>query len=225
MSNIIKKIAARAKQIRKAHPSKTWQACIKQASKELKGKSIGAKQAAPKKKAVKKPASRQTGKSSKLHDERYQAKAPGKRMVKTTNGSHVYYERRKNRSDVPGSLSGKVGTLNTEASYRGANVLPKKPKLKFSISWGGTTMKGYVINDGDHGLLYVENKPLIRKYKKYKYTILQGGFLMAAVLKKYGYEVNAGGSIFVPRMFYEANNRKSIEGLTFKQIKDVQKKF
>jgi hypothetical protein len=107
MSNIIKKIAARAKQIRKAHPSKTWQACIKQASKELKGKSIGAaKQAAPKKKAVKKPASRQTGKSSKLHDERYQAKAPGKRTVKTAKGSHVYYERRKNRSDVPGSLSG-----------------------------------------------------------------------------------------------------------------------
>jgi hypothetical protein len=114
MSNIIKKIAARAKQIRKAKPSIKWQAAIKQASKELKGKpgntakKIGAaaKKKTAKKKAVKKTSYRQTGSSNRKRDEERRAMPPGKRVVKTANGSHVYYERRKNRSDAPGSLSG-----------------------------------------------------------------------------------------------------------------------
>lgn len=107
MSNIIQKIAARAKQIRKAKPSIAWQAAIKQASKELKGSKPGstAKKSGriPKKKAAKKSANRQTGVSNNKRDKQRVAKAPGKRLSKT---GKVYYERRKNRSDKPGALSG-----------------------------------------------------------------------------------------------------------------------
>ena len=42
----------------------------------------------------------QTGKSSKLHDERKTAKKPGKRV---SSSGRVYYEYRRNRSDMPGS--------------------------------------------------------------------------------------------------------------------------
>jgi hypothetical protein len=49
---------------------------------------------------------RQTGGSNKERDEQRSAKGPGKRVVKTSHGSHTYYERRKNRSDQPGKLTG-----------------------------------------------------------------------------------------------------------------------
>ncbi len=140
MSSTIAKIAARAKQIRKAHPAKKWQDCIKQASRELKGtttkaapkkrtakkravkkapaKKRAAKKAAPKKRVAKKVLYRQTGTSSKVADKRRKAKQPGKRVVKHKGAaSTVYYERRKNRSDVPGSLSG-AGTSQDHAIQR-----------------------------------------------------------------------------------------------------------
>jgi hypothetical protein len=57
MANKIVQISARAKQIRKAHPHKKWQDCIKQASRELKG-------AGPKKTAKKKAVRRVAKKTS-----------------------------------------------------------------------------------------------------------------------------------------------------------------
>lgn len=59
----------------------------------LSGKTLGAKPAAKK----------QTGTSNKARDIKRSAKAPGKRTSAT---GKVYYERRKNRSDRPGSLMG-----------------------------------------------------------------------------------------------------------------------
>lgn len=118
MSNIIKKIAARAKQIRKAHPTKKWTDCIKQASRELKGSSkpgsTAKKRGAAKKKrrvGAVKSKNRQTGSSNRKRDSQRTAKAPGKRVVRHAGKkSTVYYERRKNRSDKPGKLSGTAYT-------------------------------------------------------------------------------------------------------------------
>jgi hypothetical protein len=45
----------------------------------------------------------QTGRSSRKADSQKRAKAPGKRLSKSKK---VYYERRKNRSDKPGTLLG-----------------------------------------------------------------------------------------------------------------------
>ena len=123
MSATLKKITARAKLIRKRHPSMKWTNAIKQSSAEL--KRSGAIGKAAKKKPVKRKAVKrkkrvvkklyQTGKSTRIYDERRKAKASGKRKSKS---GRVYYERRKNRSDMPGSLSGtailyeKLGALH-----------------------------------------------------------------------------------------------------------------
>jgi hypothetical protein len=110
----VQAISRKAKQIRKGGES--WISAIRRASKMLKGKSgtVGAprKKAArrkpaksvPKKKAYKprKPV-HQTGKSSRKIDKRIRAKAPGKR--KSSSGA-TYYEYRRNRSDMPGQMTG-----------------------------------------------------------------------------------------------------------------------
>ena len=114
MSNIIQKISARAKQIRKAHPSKKWTDCIKQASREIKaGKPGSTAKKSGKRSTKRKPAKyRQTGGTTVKADRKRKAKAPGKRISKT---GRVYYERRKNRSDRPGALSGvSAASLKTE---------------------------------------------------------------------------------------------------------------
>lgn len=105
--NAIVKISARAKQIRKAHPSMAWKAAIKKASAEYRAGTLGS---APVKKAAAKKKFRQTGKSSKKRDVQRHAKPPGKRIVRHKGRkSTTYTERRKNRSDVPGHLTGTVG--------------------------------------------------------------------------------------------------------------------
>jgi hypothetical protein len=97
MSNHLKKITARAKQIRKAHPAMKWTNAIKQASREYRGGSVGA--------VKKKSANRQTGTSNKQYDVKRSARPPGARIPR--GGSKVtYYERRKNRSDKPGTVTG-----------------------------------------------------------------------------------------------------------------------
>lgn len=125
MSNVLTKITARAKLIRKAQPNKKWTDCIKQASRELKsGKATGTtakkgvKKAATKKR--KPSATRQTGVSKLTVDRKRKAKAPGKRLVKHAGAkSTVYYERRKNRSDKPGQLAGvSSATLKTALRNR-----------------------------------------------------------------------------------------------------------
>lgn len=72
-----------------------------------------------------KPNSKQTGTSNKVKDEKRKALAPGKRKSATGKS---YTERRANRSDKPGSLTGvnlavrKIGSLQTD-------------KIKKSIDW------------------------------------------------------------------------------------------
>ncbi len=103
--SIISRIATRAKAIRKKSPGKKWQTCIKEASKELKG--TGKKKKATGRQTIRRKVGatkyRQTGTSNRKNDKERRAKAPGKR--KSGNGT-FYYERRKNRSDVPGTLMG-----------------------------------------------------------------------------------------------------------------------
>jgi hypothetical protein len=80
---------------------------------KAKAKAVKAKKPAAKKVAAKKTASKayQTGSSNKLYDSMKKAQGPGKRVSATGN---VYYERRKNRSDMPGSLTG-IGALKKTA--------------------------------------------------------------------------------------------------------------
>lgn len=117
MANIFKE----AKKIQRAHPKMDWQACIKAASRKHKKKPA-------KKKAARKNPNRQTGTSNRSRDEMVRAKAPGKR-----NG---YYERRKNRSDAPGKLTGvTAASLTSELRRRlkdtlGKNLLAKDQAKK-----------------------------------------------------------------------------------------------
>jgi len=90
MANIFKE----AKKVQRMHPKMTWQQAIKAASK--KHKKVGAVKR-------KKKSYRQTGKSVTSVDKTIRAKRPGKR--KSASGN-TYYERRKNRSDKPFSLTG-----------------------------------------------------------------------------------------------------------------------
>lgn len=117
----LQKITKKAKQIRR--PGEKWTSAIKRASKmvpSLSPSSKPAKKKARKKKAARKKADyHQTGKRKSLaRDKQIRAKAPGKRRVKTGSGSHTYYERRANRSDKPGSLTG----LNSAAATYRYNV-------------------------------------------------------------------------------------------------------
>jgi len=108
----VQQISRKAKQIRK--PGEKWTNAIKRASKMLKSGTVGSSQAqrssgkkaksVPRKKGYtpRKPI-HQTGKSSKKIDERMRAKKPGKR--KSSSGA-TYYEYRRNRSDMPGKLTG-----------------------------------------------------------------------------------------------------------------------
>lgn len=94
MANQLKKITARAKQLRKKHPNAKWTSLIKQAGKEYRTGKIG---------AVRKRKAYQTGSSGKRRDAMFKAKAPGKRR---SSSGRTYTERRKNRSDLPGKLTG-----------------------------------------------------------------------------------------------------------------------
>lgn len=72
-------------------------------------------------------ANRQTGRSSRMHDRRKTAKSPGKRRSKS---GKLYYERRKNRSDKPGSLEGIKKPKGLSVKLK---KLPKKPRAGASI--------------------------------------------------------------------------------------------
>lgn len=121
----VQAIARKAKQIR--HKGEKWTNAIKRAAKMLKhrsGGTVGAarvvklrrsasksvphkRKAAAKKKSAKnykprKP-THQTGSSSKKRDEMVKALPPGKRR---SAGGSIYYEYRKNRTDMPGRMTG-----------------------------------------------------------------------------------------------------------------------
>lgn len=98
MSSVLKKITTRAKQLKKKHPNTKWTSLIKQAGRDYRNGKLGATR-------KKKSSSRQTGTSNKSYDRQRSARPPGPRKP---SGSRkvTYYERRKNRSDKPGQLTG-----------------------------------------------------------------------------------------------------------------------
>jgi len=92
----LEKIQKEAKKIRAKNKNIAWTAAIKKASENLrKNGQIGKEKVKDK--------TRQTGSSVKHYDEMKNALPPGKRKSATDK---IYYERRKNRSDKPGSLTG-----------------------------------------------------------------------------------------------------------------------
>lgn len=109
MANALKKITTRARQLQKKHPNTAWKNLIKKAGAEYRSGSLG---------AVKKKSARQTGSSNRKRDSEIKAKRPGKR--KSASGK-TYYERRKNRSDKPGSLTG-VSTASLLSALKGKLV-------------------------------------------------------------------------------------------------------
>lgn len=100
--NALKKISDRAKQLRRKNSRLTQAEAIKKAAQEYRAGKLGK---VPKKKAPakrKKPV-RQSGSSDRFRDIQRKAKPPGTRRSKT---GRKYFERRKNRSDAPGKLTG-----------------------------------------------------------------------------------------------------------------------
>jgi len=91
----LKKIRTRAKAMRKENPNMEWRTAIKKSSAEYRAGTLG-----------KKNKFRQTGTSNRKRDEERHAKTPGKRKTTRKGKKTFYYERRKNRSDRPGQLTG-----------------------------------------------------------------------------------------------------------------------
>jgi len=111
-NNTLATIRARAKKLRSSHKNMGWIAAIKKASKELKSEGkIGKVKKAPQQ-------TKGTTSNEKL-DRLIKAKAPGKRTVKHGRKTKVHYEYRKNRTDMPGKLTG----IKTEAKNKLAKAL------------------------------------------------------------------------------------------------------
>lgn len=113
ISPALKWITTEAKKLRRKYPHRfdTWREYVAQASAIYASKHKGRSPVGKKKKVSgRKPAKapyRQTGASNRKRDEERTAYAPGKRILnKGKRSQHAYYERRKNRSDVPGQLTG-----------------------------------------------------------------------------------------------------------------------
>lgn len=125
MANAIKKISARAKVIQRSHKTWTWKKCIKQASADYRAGKLGSGSVAgKKKKATRKKTTRrrttrmrQTGRSNRKADSQRTARPPGAR--KPRGGKKVtYYEYRKNRSDMPGKMTGTTNSALNEMVLR-----------------------------------------------------------------------------------------------------------
>jgi hypothetical protein len=116
------RITNKARSIR--HKGEPWIHAVKRASKLVMASLSPSKKAAKKKArkvgaVKKKSSSRQTGGSNLKIDRRVHAKSPGKRTVKHAGGKKtVYYERRKNRSDKPGSLTGGLSAYRYNVMQR-----------------------------------------------------------------------------------------------------------
>lgn len=126
-STALKKIITRAKKIRKIHKSMTWKSAVKKASAEYNSGKIGSAR----------KSHRQTGTSVKKKDAKRKAKAPGKRRSRT---GRTYIERRKNRSDVPGKLTG-VSVPQLRSAMR--SQLNEKLGKAMVQQYNATTSKTY----------------------------------------------------------------------------------
>lgn len=105
----------KAKRLYKTGRYKTFADAVKAAYKKKKVGSVAKK-------------NRQTGKTTRIADAKRKAKRPGKR--KSASG-RTYYERRKNRSDVPGTLTGTVSSHVSAAKKLLADRIAHYEKMKF----------------------------------------------------------------------------------------------
>lgn len=116
MSNVkaksnFKKAVRKAKALYKTGRYKKFSDAVKAA---YKGTAIG---------KTSKASTRQTGSSNRSIDKKRKAKAPGKR--KSASGK-LYYERRKNRSDKPNTLSGAKSFISNTLKQQLSNRLLRK---------------------------------------------------------------------------------------------------
>lgn len=130
---------------------------------KARAKAAKAKKPKAKKTETKKATSTyQTGSSNKLYDSRKKAQGPGKRVSKgganqygVSKGGSVYYERRKNRSDMPGSLTGIKGLKKI------SGVAPHKAKYFIEFMHQGIERTEYFdklpkgVYKGENKILYV----------------------------------------------------------------------
>lgn len=130
MANMIVLISKKAKKIRR--PGEGWQSALGRARKQVMGKASlspskksAKRKTAKKKTSKKKDPNRQTekGRSNLLYDRMVKAKTPGKRKVKSGKSSHVYYERRQNRSDAPGKMTGTAYSFNILSRMRTNTIM------------------------------------------------------------------------------------------------------
>lgn len=130
--NTLTKIRVRAKALQRKNKNLKWIPAIKKASVELRKEG---------KIAV------QTGTSKTSVDKKKKAKAPGKR---TSNTGKVYYERRKNRSDKPGTLTGVKNGVKKLNGVGEKGYFTSISEAMKHIAKNKNKGKEFIINDSLH---------------------------------------------------------------------------
>lgn len=128
----------------------------------------------------------QTGTSNKKRDKKIQAKPPGKRIVKTAGKSHVYYERRANRSDK-GRLLGISNIGKNIGNIPKPNDVDAVREIELFI-------------ENDYQLFRSKTNPILinltKKFKKGTFDINKAAklfrFLIDLGMKKYHKEYGSG---------------------------------
>jgi len=136
-------------------------------ARKKRGTAAGKKATAKKSMAGVRQSSRQTGKTNLSRDLRKRALAPGRRVSAT---GRVYYERRANRSDKPGQLSGselsrlgyrEVGMLGEMLNAWADQNLSSLAKKYFGelTDWGFNPQSGfvYLTDEDDNVLMFNES--------------------------------------------------------------------
>lgn len=118
-NSAIQKISRRAKQIRKAHPSKAWQSCIKQASGEYKSGKISGTSSKPRRRKVAKKKS-----------------APRKRAPRTRKVTGV---KRTTRRSIPKSKKTIGAVRSTIREQKG--ILKERLGDAMADQWSATTKR------------------------------------------------------------------------------------
>ncbi len=126
--NALQKIGKRAKQLRQVNKKLSQTEAIKKAAAEYRAGKLGK---VPAKKAVK-----QYGTSDKKRDSERSARPPGPRKSKT---GRKYFERRKNRSDVKGKVTGIPITRQIQAELDQVKIAEKMLMGYASLKTAGLT--------------------------------------------------------------------------------------
>jgi RNase P/RNase MRP subunit p30 len=137
MPNVLKKITARAKQIYKAHPSRAWISCIKQASQELKKGSkkisgVKKKKSAPRRrrKAGSKIRRKKIGLAAVMGSIRTNRDAVDRKRVNVTIGS-VSHHKSQAKKGIREQIANKAGRRELVIKVRERKKLTREiAKLK-----------------------------------------------------------------------------------------------